>query len=402
LTTESVESALTAAIQAERERLVALSLDIHDHPETNYQERYAAARLTEVLAGYGLTVTPQAGGVETAFRAEIVGSRPGPTVAVIAEYDALPDVGHGCGHNLIATSAVGAAVALKAVADQLSGKVVIIGTPAEEGGGGKIRLLDAGVFADVDAAIMAHPGANETTVPVEPGTGFSLAMVGFRFIFRGKAAHAAARPEDGINALNAVRVLFDGIDAYRQHVRADVRMHGYISDGGVAANVVPAFAAANFMFRSSDGTYLQDVIVPQVHRIAQGAGLVTGAQVEIEPYYPFYASTRPNRIIARQLMARLESVGLPVQAARAGGGASTDFGNVSQALPSTGISFAIAPGPIPGHSIEKTTAAATPFAQEVTLQVADALARTTWDLLQSPDLLAAARAEFAGAPEAHR
>ena len=249
-------------VAAAADELVAISRDIHAHPELNYEEYHAAALLTESLERHGFVVERGTGGLETAFRGTAEGIGAGPTIGILVEYDALPEVGHGCGHNLIALSTLGAGIAAKAALDRLPGRIVVVGTPAEEGGGGKVRMLDAGVFDDIDVSLSSHPKSNRTTVrtdwPLDASA--SLAMVGCRYGFHGRAAHAAMGPHDGINALNAVIGLFNGIDAMRQHLTDDVRIHGVITDGGTAPNVVPSFAAANFMLRSRDGSYLQDVV----------------------------------------------------------------------------------------------------------------------------------------------
>ena len=240
------------------------------------------------------------------------GAGSGPTIAVLAEYDALPEIGHGCGHNLIAMAAMGAALGLKSNALDLPGRVEIIGTPAEEGGGGKIRLLEAGVFEGVDATLSSHPFSNRTMAPAAAARGesWSLAMVGYRYMYHGRAAHAAAYPEAGINALNAVIHLFTGIDALRQHLRDDVRIHGVITDGGTAPNVVPEFAAANFMLRSRDGRYLSDEVVGKVRAVAEGAALITGSTLEVEEFYPFYENVQPNVTLAQAVAANAQALGL--------------------------------------------------------------------------------------------
>jgi len=203
---------ITAAIDEFREELIAVSRDIHSHPELNYEEWHAAGVLADSLEARGFEVQRSVGGIETAFAATLEGRADGPTVALLAEYDALPGVGHGCGHNLIAISNIGAAFGLKAAMAELPGRLVVLGTPAEEGGGGKIRMLEAGVFDGVDVSLSSHPGSHLTVIrtdlPIDETTG--LAMVGFRYIFRGLASHAAARPEAGINALNGVIHLFTG------------------------------------------------------------------------------------------------------------------------------------------------------------------------------------------------
>ena len=285
---DALAASSNRAIEASKQALFDLSKDVHSHPELNYQEYYSSNALAGFLEQQNFQVERGIGGVETAFRATIPGgSGVGPTIAVLAEYDALPEIGHGCGHNLIAMAAMGAALGLQANAQDLPGRVVIIGTPAEEGGGGKIKLLEAGVFDGVDATLSSHPSSNRTVIPsaAPAGESWSLAMVGYRYIYHGKAAHAAAAPEAGINALNAVIHLFTGIDAMRQHLRDDVRIHGIITDGGMAPNVVPEFAAANFMLRCRDRHYLSDVVVDKVKQVAEGAASMTGARLEVQEFY---------------------------------------------------------------------------------------------------------------------
>ena len=290
-------TSVTQTIDGVRHELEDISLDIHAHPELNYQEYHAARVLADTLERHGFQVERGVGGVETAFRAVMPGRHEdGPTVALLAEYDALPGIGHGCGHNLIAMSNLGAGLGAMAAMPSLPGRLIVLGTPAEEGGGGKIRLLEAGVFADVDVALLSHPSSNRTIIPDEIplDQSWSLAMVGYRYVYHGKAAHAAVIPQEGINALNAVIHLFTGIDALRQHLRDDVRIHGIITDGGQAANVVPDFAAANFMLRSRDRDYLHEV-VEKVRRVAEGAAQMTGARLEVLPAHPMYENVGPTR-----------------------------------------------------------------------------------------------------------
>jgi amidohydrolase len=276
---------------------------------------------------------------------------------------------------------------------------MVLGTPAEEGGGGKIRLLEAGVFKDVDVALSSHPSSNRTIIPMDipKEQSWSLAMVGYRYAYHGKAAHAAVVPHEGINALNAVIHLFTGIDALRQHLRDDVRIHGIITDGGKAPNVVPDFAAANFMLRSRDRNYLHEV-VDKVRRVAEGAAQLTGARLEILPAHPMYEYVRPNAVLVRAARANAEAIGMPIDATPSGwngGGASTDFGNVSQVLPAYYLRFAISQEPVPGHSTAMTEAAKTALAHDNALATAKVLALTACDLLANPALVEAARADFA-------
>lgn len=398
---QAIKKNASQAIDSAKQQLMDISLDIHAHPELNYQEHHAAALLASALEGHDFEVERGVGGVATAFRATLRGGAgQGPTVAVLAEYDALPEIGHGCGHNLIAMAAIGAGLGLKANLASLPGAVQIIGTPAEEGGGGKIRLLNAGVFDGVDITLSSHPSSNRTVIPesIPLNESWSLAMVGFRYKFHGKAAHAAAAPDAGINALNAVIHLFTGIDALRQHLREDVRIHGIVTDGGKAPNVVPEFAAANFMLRCRDRNYLADVVVDKVRQAAEGAALMTGAALEMEEFYPFYENVRPNSIMAGALRANAAAAGLKLDEplpGRQGSAASTDFGNVSQAMPAYELRYGVSATPVASHSREMCDTAATKFALNSALAVSKALAMTASDFLNSWDLVKAAQAEFA-------
>ncbi len=398
---EQIATRSNSAIEGSKEALFDLSKDVHAHPELNYQEQYSSNALASFLEECGLNVERGIGGVDTAFRATIPGGAGGgPTIAVLAEYDALPEIGHGCGHNLIAMAAMGAALGLQANAHELPGEAVIIGTPAEEGGGGKIRLLESGVFDGVDATLSSHPFSNRTLVPaVAPvGESWSLAMVGYRYMYHGRAAHAAAAPEAGINALNAVIHLFTGIDALRQHLRDDVRIHGVITDGGMAPNVVPEFAAANFMLRCRDRDYLSDVVVGKVRQVAEGAASMTGARLEIEEFYPFYENVLPNVAIAQAVGANVQAQGIKLDdpvPGRPGSGASTDFGNVSHVMPAFELRYAVSEEPVASHTRDMTETAVTDFALSNALSVAKTLSLTASDLLLDADLLEAAKSEFA-------
>ncbi|MDE2780021.1 MAG: amidohydrolase [Chloroflexota bacterium] len=397
---EELAGRSNSAIENSRRALFDLSLDIHAHPELNYQEHYSSRALADFLEYNGLPVERGIGGVETAFRSTIQGEGgDGPTVAVLAEYDALPEIGHGCGHNLIAMAAMGAALGLKAGAQALPGRVMIIGTPAEEGGGGKIRLLEAGVFDGVDATLSSHPFSNRTIIPAAApkGESWSLAMVGYRYMYHGRAAHAAAAPEAGINALNAVIHLFTGIDALRQHLRDDVRIHGVITDGGMAPNVVPEFAAANFMLRCRDRRYLADEVVGKALKVAEGAAAMTGARLEVEEFYPFYENVQPNVVLAQAVAANARALGFRLDdplPGRPGSGASTDFGNVSQFMPAFELRYAVSEEPVASHTRDMCVTAATDLALSNALTVAKTLSLTASDLLRDPALVQAARTEF--------
>src|SRR2546429_1468104 len=315
--------ALTSAATSE---LVTLSRDIHAHPELAYQERHAAGSIAVLLERHGHTVERGIGELETALRAR-VGPKGGPAVALLAEYDALPDVGHGCGHNLIAISNVGAFLVAAAQASRLEVGVELIGTPAEESGGGKIDLLRKGVFDRVLAALSSHPSGQGAWMV--SGTG--LGGVGKRVTFTGVASHAGAAPEKGRNALNAVIRFFVGIDGWRQQLEVDSRVHGYISDGGKAMNVVPARAEAIFGLRAKERGTL-DGMVERFGEIAKGAALLNGTKVEIAEYLPYYAPVKANLALGDVIAAELERNDVtPPRGALVP--ASTDLGNLSTKVP---------------------------------------------------------------------
>jgi len=347
------------------DELVRLSREIHADPELAYQERRAAARIAQMLERHGAGVQMGIGGLETAFRARV--GPPGPAVALIAEYDALAGVGHGCGHNLIAMTNVGAF--LQAASDDDLGMAIeLIGTPAEEDGGGKIDLLDAGVFDDVAFALSTHPAAQGSWGV--GGTG--LGIVGKRVVYRGAASHAGSSPERGRNALNGVIRLFIGIDAWRQHLPADSRVHGIITHGGDAVNVIPARAEAKFGLRAKDLATLE-AMVAMFTDIAQGAALETATIVEITDYLRLYAPVEANTKLGDVLADELRRRGVEAERGVLVT-ASTDLGNVSQKVPTDWIRFPVSEGPIAGHSEAMRDACASDLAHRNALLVVEALA----------------------------
>jgi amidohydrolase len=346
------------------DELVQLSREIHADPELAYQERRAAARIVALLQRHGHEVQMGIGGLETAFRARA--GPPGPSVALIAEYDALAGLGHGCGHNLIAMTNVGAF--LRAAAeDDLGMAIELIGTPAEEDGGGKIDLLGAGVFDDVAFALSTHPAAQGSWGV--SGTG--LGIVGKRVIYRGAASHAGSSPERGRNALNGVIRLFIGIDAWRQHLPADTRVHGIITHGGDAVNVIPARAEAKFGLRAKDLATLQ-AMVATFTDVAQGAALETGTTAEITDYLPLYAPVTANLRLGDVVADELRRRGVDAERGVLVT-ASTDLGNVSQKVPTDWIRFPVTERPIAGHSDAMRDASASDLAHRNALLVVEAL-----------------------------
>src|SRR5438132_5754923 len=334
-------------------------------------------------------------GMATALKADLGGKKAArPRVAILAEYDALPGLGHGCGHNLIGTSAVGAGLALEQVLGDLDGSVWVLGTPAEESAapnsGGKVHMVNAGVFQDVDAAIMFHPGT-ETAVTMDR----SLAARGFEFYFRGRAAHAAGAPEEGINALDAVVLMYNAISVLRQQVRSDVRIHGIILSGGAAANIIPDYAAIRYRTRADDSDYLAE-IVERVVACAEGAAKATGCRLEWKEYMPGYENTMPNKVLLELITNNLRSLGVQVNnERRRSGRGSTDFGNVSRRVP--GIEARIAITDVietPGHSIQFREAAGSDQGRQAMLYAAKSLAMTVVDLLSNHEYLKQAKAVF--------
>jgi len=347
------------------DELVQLSREIHADPELAYQERRAAARIASVIERHGVPVQMGIGGLETAFRARVGPS--GPSIALLAEYDALAGVGHGCGHNLIAMTNVGAFLHAAAEKD-LGMAIELIGTPAEEDGGGKIDLLGAGVFDDVAFALSTHPAAQGSWGV--SGTG--LGIVGKRVIYRGAASHAGSSPERGRNALNGVIRLFVGIDAWRQHLPKDSRVHGIITHGGDAVNVIPARAEAKFGIRAKDLATLETMVATFTD-VAQGAALETGTTVEITDYLPLYAPVAANTKLGDVLADELRRRGIDAERGVLVT-ASTDLGNVSQRVPTDWVRFPVSERPIAGHSDAMRDASASDLAHRNALLVVEALA----------------------------
>jgi amidohydrolase len=380
---------VTAAVDRLGDELERLSHRIHEHPELAFKEEQAHAWLTEFLEKQGATVERGVGGLPTAFRATIAGRGPGPTIAIMAEYDALPGIGHACGHNVIATAGVGAGAALAALgALPFAGRVQVIGTPAEEGGAGKVKLLDAGVFRDVDAAMMIH-GRCGTQV-WRP----TLGIIKVKVEFFGRAAHASSWPWRGVNALNGVISLFNALDAMRQQIRPDARIHGVITKGGEQANIIPEYTSAEFYLRGTNVAYCHELL-RRFRSAADGAAAATGCRVEVTADPTVHEPLRANATMAGLFRDNLEFIDFPEDPddGQAGYG-STDCGNVSQRLPTIHPYIRISPDGVPGHSREFAEWARSPLARAGILAGAKALALTALDLLASPEALARAKQDF--------
>ena len=385
-----LKSRAADAVEANREEILALSRAIHADPEPAFEEHRAAARVAAAIAGHGYAVEHPAGRLATAVRGRLTGGlgSDGPRIGILAEYDALPGLGHGCGHNTMAASGVGAAIALAAVRDAFAGEVVFLGTPAEERGSGKQYMLDDGLFDGIDAALLFHPADRDMVNLV------LLASEDVDVTFSGKAAHAAGEPWEGKNALDAVVLLFQAIGLWRQQLPQHARVHGIILEGGTAANIIPDRAAARFMIRSTDQAYF-DAMRTRFRALVDGAAMmadVTGQLV----FSGGSTTMKDNRTLAALWRANMEAKGLVDEGVDPQHIGSSDMGNVSLMLPAIHPSLAICDRGVPWHSIESLRAASTPRAEETTLTAASLVAETALDLLADPSLVAAAWREFRG------
>lgn len=372
-----------------KEDIFEVADKIHKNPELGNQEFKASRLLREKIAKYGFKID-DVEGLPTAFIASKKGAKPGPTIAFLAEYDALPEIGHACGHNLIAAASFGAAAALGKLGDDLAGEVMLVGSPAEETNGAKVLLVEKGVFSGVDAAMMVHPG-NRTTAYAT-----SLAMEAIEFTYTGKAAHAAAAPHMGINALDAVIMLFNGINALRQQLKSDVRIHGIITEGGKAPNIIPDRAVARFYVRAKEKAYMLEV-KEKVIACARGAELATGAKLSYKNFELPFDNLITNRTMADMFKQNLKKLGVSDISDEEEGIGSTDMGNVSHVVPAIHPHMAIAERNVAPHSIEFCQAAGSERGKQAALLSAKAMAMTAVELAAKPELLKKAKQEFAKA-----
>ena len=384
---DKLKSAAIKKVDSQGAKLVALSHRIHNNPETGFHEVKAAKWLSGYLETNGFDVERGICRLPTAFRATC-GSG-GLAIALMAEYDALPQIGHACGHNIICTAAVGAAVAAKQALYKLSGRIVVLGTPAEEMFGGKAIMAERGAFKDIDIAMIVHPATSNVA------STRALACVTLEVEFFGKAAHAAALPEEGINALEALILSFNGINALRQHIRERARIHGIITKGGDAPNVVPAYTSGIFFVRAVDETYLEELKAKVLHCF-QAAALATGAQLKYT-WKDYYAPLLTNATLAEVLAANMRAIGREPQPMPDRAFGSSDVGNVSMLVPTIHPEVAIAPHNTSLHSVEFRAAAVSAEGDSGLIDGAKALALTVVDLLANPKTVAKIRKEFLAA-----
>ncbi len=376
---EPAKDRVSSEVEALAADLFALSEFLYQNPEVGFQEFKACGFLSQFLKERGFEVESPVGGVKTAFLARPAGrAKARPTVALLAEYDALPGVGHGCGHNLIAAASVGAALALSRHLDRLPGGLAVVGTPAEEGGGGKILLAEAGVFAEMDMAMMCHP--SRLNLPGED----MLGRTKFKVEFFGKAAHASVSPDRGINALDALVAAYNNINALRQALRPDARIHGIITHGGDVPNVIPHYASGLFYVRAATRSYRKELF-QRVEKCVEGAAMATGAQFKIEVLQPTFDPMKRNPPLEEAVQSNMEALEIPVDPDDGRRG-SSDIGNLSQVLPAIHPSLAIVDPDIPGHSQAFAEATMNPRGRKALLNAAKLLALTAYDFLKSAEL----------------
>ncbi|MBV6682659.1 M20 family metallopeptidase [Bacillus sp. JRC01] len=387
---DTLRDQIIANLEENKEKYIEISHAIHDRPEIGNEEFYASKTHAELLESEGFTVERGVAGHETALLARRKSDKPGPAIAFLAEYDALPGLGHACGHNIIGTTSVSAAIALSKVIDETGGEVVVFGTPAEEGGpngSAKGSFVKHGLLEGIDAALMVHP-ANSTRI-----TSNSLAVDPLDFEYIGKPAHAAGSPHHGINALDAVIGLFNGINALRQHVTDDVRIHGIITHGGDAPNIVPEYAKARFFIRAATRKTCSEVTA-RVKAIAEGSALATGAKLNIIAFQNEVDNLVLNRAYDTVFKEELERLGEFVSTEERNGLGSTDAGNISQVVPTIHPYIQIGPESLVAHTDAFREAAKSPKGDEALILGAKGLALTALRLVTDRDVLAEIKEEF--------
>ncbi|MFC1898872.1 M20 family metallopeptidase [Chloroflexota bacterium] len=384
--TKELKIAIVNRVDSHQGQLEELSHKIHSNPELGFKEFKASCWLTGYLEENGFSVERGICGLATAFKASYGTGK--PAIAILAEYDALPGLGHACGHNIISTSAVGAAVASREAVDRCGGTILVIGTPAEEMYGGKVIMSGYDTFNDADVAMMVHPAAYDVAT-IE-----ALALQTLDIEFFGRAAHASAHPEEGINALEAMLNSFAAINSLRQHVKNTSRIHGIITDGGQISNVVPDHSAAEFIVRAVEADYLEELKI-RVLNCFTGAAKASGARLKYKWSDIYYAPMRNNMVLARLFRGNINSLGHRMSLSNDNADfGSTDMGNVSQLVPGIHPLVAIAPPDVVGHSMQFTEAAISEAGMRGLIDAAKAMAMTVADLLADTNITARVIKEF--------
>lgn len=369
--------------------LDALSLEVWKNPELGFKEFIACKLQCDLLKKWGFEVTENYCGFETAFRCEYGSGS--PAFAITSEYDALPGIGHGCGHNLICATALGAFVTMVDYMkmNNLPGKVILLGTPAEEGGSSKVQIVDSGALDGVDAAMMVHPSWRTC---LDTGC---LSIRRFDVLFKGKAAHAGGSPQLGLNALDAVQLMFAGINAWRQQLPESSRIHGVVTDGGLKPNIIPEQASCSFFVRAATAEW-QEKMNQRFDDIVKGAALMTGCDYEYTKVSSGTKARKPASLMNQLWMENIGELGSPVDLSFGPGRGSSDFGNVSQAVPAIHPYIGISEDhtEIAGHSLALAEAAGKPYALKQMHKAAAAMAAVGLKVLTDADLRAALKDEF--------
>ncbi|GED67147.1 amidohydrolase [Brevibacillus reuszeri] len=380
------KESIYSTVEDLRDLIIQVNDYIHDNPELGHQEFKAVELLTSTLADHGFQVEKEVAGLPTAFTATYQNKQGGPVIGLLCEYDALEGLGHGCGHNLQASSITGAAIALRNNLGELPARIIVYGTPAEETTSGKVPMAEAGLFDCLDVALMMH-GGDRTTVD-----GKSLAINSVEFVFEGKASHAAVAPEQGISALDAVLLTFNGIEYLREHVRSDVKIHGIITDGGTAPNIVPERAEAKFLIRAADRAYL-DTVVERVYNVARGAALAVGAKLTIHEGKALDNKLNVQRLndllLENARLAGAREITPPRQST-----GSTDFSTVTHRVPGACLRVSFVPFGVSNHTRDWVEAGKSEDGHAAIIAAAKAIAATSYDLITKPDVLKEIQKEF--------
>lgn len=382
-----VKEKLSQLFENYKNEFVELNEYLYNNPELGLQEFKACAAHTAILEKYGFNVTKNFAGLETAFQASFKNSSEGPRIAILAEYDALPGIGHGCGHNIFGVTSVATGILIKELMKDIPGEILVIGTPAEETNGAKVDMAQKGVFNNIDVAMAVHPSGE-----AHYRSGVSQAMEALQFTFKGKTAHASGAPHEGINALDGVLMLFNSVNALRQQTLETARVHGIITKGGEAANIIPDLAVANFYVRAKSLEYLKG-FVERVKNCAKGAALATGTTLEITNYETSFANLVTNNKLSETYEKNLKSLGVTDIRDKESHG-STDMGDVSHCCPTIHPYFPLTTSHLTGHSVKFASASIAPDAYKGMKEATLAMALTALELFENKELLNEIKEEF--------
>ncbi|WP_368645399.1 M20 family metallopeptidase [Alkalibacterium putridalgicola] len=387
--TQDGDKKIKALIKELRPELQELSEYIYEHPELGHEEVKSSKAHVELLEKHGFQVEYPYLGIETAFRAVYKGKKEGPSIAYLSEYDALPGIGHGCGHNLLGATDTGAGIVLSKLVDDIGGTVIVLGTPAEETNGDKVTMADADTFEAVDVAFCTHPSDGYYA------SGTSMAMEAIDFRFYGQTAHAAAAPFEGKNALDACINFFNNVSSLRQQIHPTARVHGVIKDGGEAANVIPDYTRAEFYVRAMDMPYLNE-LKEKVIRCAEAGALAADCRMEWGHYEASYKNLITNETLSSLYNEKMQEMGIDMITEERDSMGSMDMGNVSQVVPAINPYFEITNGKaVSAHTTEFRDCTLTEEAYQAMEKTIEALTLTATELITDPEKLAQVKEEFA-------